>query len=202
QHFKIKSGRYQEAAQDYEQLVKVDPLDTQAISGLVSAYSHYDIEKAEQYETSLPEINSSEGIVPMDIDVNSIERIVPGVKKSYYKKLMLKVHKKKKKRKPLLPRSYDPSVPPDPERWLPKRERSSFKVKGKRKQQLMKGSQGVAVSGGGIGGTGSANISGKSVVSDNQATANTAQSTTQSQPPKPKSGDSKNKKKKKKGNKW
>ena len=49
----------------------------------MSAYSHYDIEKAEQYETSLPEINSGD---PMDIDVDSIEKIVPGVKKSYYKK--------------------------------------------------------------------------------------------------------------------
>jgi hypothetical protein len=26
-------GRYQEAAQDYELLVKIDPLDTQAIAG-------------------------------------------------------------------------------------------------------------------------------------------------------------------------
>jgi len=63
------------------------------------------------------------------------------------------------------------------------------------------GSQGTAVAGGGIGGTGSANI-GKSVVSEDQAAANTAQSTQSKQPPpKPKSGD-KNKKKKKKGNKW
>ncbi|RGB23839.1 hypothetical protein C1646_735082 [Rhizophagus diaphanus] len=207
--FKIKTGHYQEAAQYYEQLVKVDPLDTQAIAGLVSAYSHYDIEKAEQYESSLPEVNSGEGTVPMDIDVDSIERIVPGVKKSYYKKTDAKIdrpsqktHKKKKKRKPLLPKSYDPSIPPDPERWIPKRERSSFKAKGKRKQQLMKGgSQGTAVAGGGIGGTGSANI-GKSAVSENQAAA-TAQSTqSQQPPPKPKSGDNKNKKKKKKGNKW
>jgi signal recognition particle subunit SRP72 len=164
--FKIKTGRYQEAAQYYEQLVKVDPLDTQAIAGLVSAYSHYNVEKAEQYETALPEIKTGDGVVPMDIDVDSIERIVPGVKKSYYKKTdakndrpSQKTHKKKKKRKPLLPKSYDPSVPPDPERWLPKRERSTFKAKGKRKQQLMKGgSQGTAVAGGGIGGTGSANI--------------------------------------------
>ncbi|CAB5395798.1 unnamed protein product [Rhizophagus irregularis] len=198
--FKIKTGHYQEAAQYYEQLVKVDPLDTQAIAGLVSAYSHYDIEKAEQYESSLPEVNSGEGTVPMDIDVDSIERIVPGVKKMI--DLLQKTRKKKKKRKPLLPKSYDPSIPPDPERWIPKRERSSFKAKGKRKQQLMKGgSQGTAVAGGGIGGTGSANI-GKSAVSENQATA-TAQSTqSQQPPPKPKSGDNKNKKKKKKGNKW
>ena len=56
-------------------------------------------------------------------------------------------------------------MPPDNERWLPRRERSSFKgkVKGKgRKPQSMKGgSQGMAVAGGGIGGTGSANIAGK-----------------------------------------
>ena len=77
----------------------------------------------------------------------------------YSDRLSQKIHKKKKKRKPLLPKSYDSSVPPDPERWLPKRERSTFKAKGKRKQQLMRGgSQGTAVSGGGIGSTGSANI--------------------------------------------
>ena len=55
-------------------------------------------------------------------------------------------------------------MPPDNERWLPKRERLSLKkVKAKgRKAQLMKGgSQGIAVAGGGIGGTGSANIAGK-----------------------------------------
>jgi|SRR6185312_16184713 len=67
--------------------------------------------------------------------------------------------KKKHKRKPLLPKNYDPNTPPDPERWLPKRERSTYR--GKRKKQLNKGSQGAAVAGGGIGGTGSANISGK-----------------------------------------
>ncbi|CAI2164831.1 18954_t:CDS:10 [Funneliformis geosporum] len=209
--FKIKTGRYQEAAQDYEKLVKIDPLDTQAIAGLVSAYSHYDIEKAEKYVTSLPEINSGDG---MDIDVDSIEKFVPGVKKSYKKTdtksdgLSQKTQVKKRKRKPLLPKSYDPSIPPDPERWLPKRERSTFKAKGKRKQLMKGGSQGTAIVGGGIGGTGSANIAGKSVVSDSQAAvsggANTAQqeSTVQhQQPPKPKT-DNKSKKKKKKGSKW
>ncbi|CAG8718245.1 10800_t:CDS:2, partial [Scutellospora calospora] len=53
--------------------------------------------------------------------------------------------KKKKKRKPLLPKNYNPDVSSDPERWL---------LKQKRKQQLMKGSQGVAVAGSGIGGIG------------------------------------------------
>ncbi|CAG8829083.1 26036_t:CDS:2, partial [Racocetra persica] len=164
--FKLKTSRYREAAQDYEQLVKDDPLDIQALAGLVASYSQYDVNLAEKYESSLPDISTS-----MEIDVESLEKVVPGVKKSYIKKADTKTMekqtkatpKKKKKRKPLLPKNYDPAVPPDPERWLPKRDRSSYKKLRKGKQQLMKGSQGVAVAGGGLGGTGSANIAGKSV---------------------------------------
>ncbi|KAH6947377.1 hypothetical protein HPB50_018532 [Hyalomma asiaticum] len=37
------------------------------------------------------------------------------------------VKKKKKKKKGKLPKNYDPNVDPDPERWLPRRERSTFK---------------------------------------------------------------------------
>ena len=37
--------------------------------------------------------------------------------------------KKKKKRKIRLPKHYDPSVAPDPERWLPRRERSNYRPK-------------------------------------------------------------------------
>ncbi|CAG8508862.1 9469_t:CDS:10 [Ambispora gerdemannii] len=161
--FKLKTRRFSEAAQDYEQLVKANPEDSQALAGLIVAYSQCDVSLAEKYESSLATIKHSK-----DIDVDSLEKNIPGVKKSY-KKLDAKSDnvgkssvKKKRKRKPLLPKNFDPNVPPDPERWLPKRERSTYKVKGKRKQQLMKGPQGVAVAGGGIGGTGSANIAGKS----------------------------------------
>ncbi|CAG8579690.1 12474_t:CDS:10, partial [Cetraspora pellucida] len=153
--FKLKTSRYHEAAQDYEQLVKDDPLDIQALAGLVASYSQYDVNLAEKYESSLPDISAS-----MEIDIESLEKVVPGVKKSYIKKADTKTiekqkritPKKKKKRKPLLPKNYDPAVPPDPERWIPKRDRSYNKGKQRKgKQQLMKGSQGVAVAGGGIG---------------------------------------------------
>ena len=39
---------------------------------------------------------------------------------------------KKRFRKSRLPKSYDPSKPPDPERWLPLRDRSSYRPKGKK----------------------------------------------------------------------
>ncbi|CAG8580256.1 1728_t:CDS:2 [Diversispora eburnea] len=219
--FKLKTGRYQEAAKDYEQLVKNDPLNSQALAGLIIAYSHYNISLAEKYESSLPDINN----ININIDVESLEKIVPGVKKSYIKKtdtkssedpskLTSNKNKKKKKRKPLLPKNYDQNVKPDPERWLPKYERSTYKAKGKRKQQLSKGPQGAAVSGGGGGTTGSANIFGKSNVSSSTSSENIVTSTTVQEqqqqqtppkqtPPKSKSGGDKNKKKKKKGgNKW
>ncbi|KIY95778.1 subunit of the signal recognition particle [Monoraphidium neglectum] len=61
--------------------------------------------------------------------------------------------KKKRKRKQRLPKGYDPSKPngglppPDPERWLPKWQRSDFKKKQKRRRDRtegpVKGSQGA-----------------------------------------------------------
>ncbi|CAI5515336.1 unnamed protein product [Closterium sp. Naga37s-1] len=57
--------------------------------------------------------------------------------------------KKKRKRKVILPKGFDPAnpgPPPDPERWLPKRERSSFRPKKKDKRKVdVRGAQGAAV---------------------------------------------------------
>lgn len=46
--------------------------------------------------------------------------------------------KKKRKRKPKLPKGFDPENPgpaPDPERWLPKWQRSDFKKKRNRRRE-------------------------------------------------------------------
>lgn len=61
--------------------------------------------------------------------------------------------KKKRKKKPRYPKGYDPSKPngglpaPDPERWLPKWQRSDYKKKQKRRRDRtegpVKGSQGA-----------------------------------------------------------
>lgn len=155
--FKLKAGRYQEAVVDYEQLVKADPSDSQALAGLIAAYAEVDPKKAEQYGNSLPAVALGQ------LDVDTLEKIVPGVKRGYVRKDPNGVHvkkvKQKKKRAPLLPKSLDKQ--PDPERWIPKYERANFRMKGKNKKALNKGPQGGYVEGGGIGGTGSANIGGK-----------------------------------------
>ncbi|KAF7726038.1 Signal recognition particle core component [Apophysomyces ossiformis] len=140
------------------------------------------------------------------VDAEALEDVVPGLKRGYVRKDAssgrIQKPKTKKKRKPLLPKEFDPSQTPNPERWLPKRERSTYRVKGKNKKAANKGPQGVAIAGGGIGGTGSANIAGFKNLSPGESepakpqtppSANTAA----------KSSASKNKKKKKGGKgKW
>lgn len=50
-----------------------------------------------------------------------------------------------RKRKGKLPKNCNPDVQPDPERWLPKYERSGFRKKRDRRvKEVMKGSQGMA----------------------------------------------------------
>merc|ERR1712170_86160 len=57
--------------------------------------------------------------------------------------------KRKRKRKPRYPKNFDPEnpgPPPDPERWLPKRERAEFKKRmRKRDKALQRGPQGAMV---------------------------------------------------------
>jgi signal recognition particle subunit SRP72 len=52
--------------------------------------------------------------------------------------------KKNKKKKVILPKNYNPTIAPDPERWIPLRERSYYKGKRnkKRGQAIGKGTQG------------------------------------------------------------
>lgn len=53
--------------------------------------------------------------------------------------------KKHKKRKGKLPKNYDASAQPDPERWLPRYERTGYRKKRDRRvKEVMKGSQGTA----------------------------------------------------------
>lgn len=47
--------------------------------------------------------------------------------------------KRKRSGKPRLPKDYDPAKKPDPERWLPKRDRSTYKPKRKDKKKMTQG---------------------------------------------------------------
>ena len=58
----------------------------------------------------------------------------------------LVLKKRKRKKKVRLPKNYDPTIPPDPERWLPRKERSYYRGRrrDKRKEQVGRGTQGAA----------------------------------------------------------
>merc|ERR1719351_30382 len=56
--------------------------------------------------------------------------------------------KRRKKRKKRLPKSFNPNVDPDPERWVPRRERTGYRRtrKERRKGEKFTGAQGTSAS--------------------------------------------------------
>ncbi|KAJ1665245.1 Srp72p [Coemansia sp. RSA 1813] len=69
------------------------------------------------------------------------------------------------------PKDYDPTRKADSERWIPLQQRSYYKPRGRnRKQQALRGGAqgGILEAGSGLGGTGSARISGKAARSAQQ----------------------------------
>jgi len=171
---KLHCNNPEEAAKDYEKLVKADPTNIKAISGLVIALSKFDIDKAEEYEQFLQTDHLNELVKGLNID--NLESSYASTKT--YKKMVNQSIannekprvKKPRKRKPFVPKNFIPNFKPDPERWLPKYERSNYKSK---RKNLNKGPQGASVAGGGIGGTRSANIGGGKFVPLVEKTENT-----------------------------
>lgn len=60
--------------------------------------------------------------------------------------LLAATAKKRRKRKGKMPKSFDPKVDPDPERWLPRKDRSTYKGRRRDKRKdaagIGKGTQG------------------------------------------------------------
>uniref|UniRef100_A0A8C0ZNQ6 Signal recognition particle subunit SRP72 n=1 Tax=Castor canadensis TaxID=51338 RepID=A0A8C0ZNQ6_CASCN len=151
-NFKLKYGRKKEAVSDLEQLWKQNPKDIHTLAQLISAYSLVDPEKAKVLSKHLPSSDS----MSLKVDVEALENSAGA---TYVRKKGGKLtgdsqpkeqgqgdlKKKKKKKKGKLPKNYDPKVTPDPERWLPMRERSYYRgrKKGKKKDQIGKGTQGA-----------------------------------------------------------
>uniref|UniRef100_A0A8D0NSF9 Signal recognition particle subunit SRP72 n=1 Tax=Sus scrofa TaxID=9823 RepID=A0A8D0NSF9_PIG len=143
-NFKLKYGRKKEAVSDLEQLWKQNPKDIHTLAQLISAYSLVDPEKAKALSKHLPSSDS----MSLKVDVDALENS-PGA--TYVRKKGGKVYGQISHffincYTGKLPKNYDPKVTPDPERWLPMRERSYYRgrKKGKKKDQIGKGTQGAA----------------------------------------------------------
>ena len=151
--YKLAHGEHQLAAAVLEKLHQHNPQDMQVLAQLIDAYSKFNPTKAEQFSQSLSTFQHSTGL-----DVDALEQAPQYIRKPKEKPSTAAVKgkvqdkeikpklKPKKKRKLRLPKNYNPKVPPDPERWLPLRERSYYK-KGKKRGfvPVGRGAQGTSI---------------------------------------------------------
>ena len=146
--FKLNHGREDEASQLYEELVKSQG-SIEALVGLVTTAARTDVEKAELYEKQLRALTGLKGINVESLEKTHGAKQVEGAHvKMGVSEEVKKARAKKRKRKPRYPKGFDPAnpgPPPDPERWLPKRERSSSRPRRKDKRGQVRGSQGAVV---------------------------------------------------------
>jgi signal recognition particle subunit SRP72 len=153
------------AVRDYTILVKANPDDKEVLVDLVEACAGNKPELAKDYIDILatPPVRPGQ---TSNAELATLEASAPGLKrhndKSAVPSKSTKMIKKKRANPPA--KNINPDQPPNPERWLPKRERSDYKPKGRKRGaagKLATGPQGLSLPGSGGGGTGSARIDGK-----------------------------------------
>ena len=127
----------------FDNLRAKDPNDRFAIAGYVAAYAVTSPEKVQDEVDKLSPVSR----LIAGIDVDALEAAgVPLVEilssHAVSRKRALEGKSKppkKRVRKSRLPKDYDPSKAPDPERWLPLKDRSSYRPKGKKGKQKTAG---------------------------------------------------------------
>jgi signal recognition particle subunit SRP72 len=127
------------AAEIFTKLHEMSPEDRIAAAGYVAAYAGKDPLKVKDEVEQLTSVSH----LTQRIDMDSLENA--GIPQSSNALAVAQKtatrkrgaqdqgsNKPKKVRKSRLPKDYDPSKAPDPERWLPLRDRSTYKPKGKK----------------------------------------------------------------------
>ena len=123
------------ATRIFEGLRDRDPNDRAALAGIVALRAFESGENEPPEEQQLSPISSLTAGIDVDVlEQAGIPRAPAPASRSRKRKEAEHAEKpaKKRSRKSRLPKNYDPSKPPDPERWLPLRDRSTFKPKNKR----------------------------------------------------------------------
>ncbi|XP_065178123.1 signal recognition particle subunit SRP72-like [Sycon ciliatum] len=157
--FFLEHSQPEDAVAMLLKLRQADPSRVSTIAQLVLAYSSFNPQKAEELSAILPGLSELSAADALDVD--KLESML-GVRQSRRaaraaeaaatgdalsgdaQKKKSKAKKKKKKR---LPKNFDPDIKPDPERWLPRWERSSNQKRRHQKKkgmQVGKGTQGSA----------------------------------------------------------
>lgn len=158
--FHLNTGEPEVAAKSLEEMVRVSS-DLRTMAQLVLAYAKFDLNKAMQAAKKLPPLDEES----LAVDVNAMEESTFSMGKTLKRAPITPktpkkdegegvVKKKNKKNKKRLPKNYNPNSnsTPDPERWLPRKERTGLKYlpgqkrirKDKRKGEKFTGAQGTA----------------------------------------------------------
>ena len=157
-NFHLRGGESETAAQSLEQLFKTNPSDMKILAQLVIAYAQFNPMKAQEASKKLPALETLTTATEIDaLEATNWMMITKAVKKKIIggkiepspgasgSDVAKQKKRRVKKRKGKLPKNYDPSVQPDPERWLPKYERTGYRKKRDRRvKEVIKGSQGTA----------------------------------------------------------
>ncbi|KAG6353940.1 hypothetical protein INS49_005197 [Diaporthe citri] len=138
----------------FERMVDQDAEDRIAQAGLVASFATTDYSKVEPHLSSLSSVEE----LTSGIDVSALlDAGVPSFAAPQQPSKKRKANEveagtgaqpssDKPKKKPRLGKNYDPNVKPDPERWLPMRDRSYYKPKGRKgKKRAAESTQGGAV---------------------------------------------------------
>lgn len=156
--FYARHGRWREAAAAQQRLVDAEPRNLQALAGLVVSLSHFDPDAANTQLAKLEMISPPLDLDSEELDAEQLEqanlpraakRVFDGRKRVVDEGVPSERQPRKRHRsrkKPHYPKGFDPAnpgPPPDPERWLPKRERSNYRPRKKDKRGgLSRGPQG------------------------------------------------------------
>mmetsp|Transcript_10399 Transcript_10399/g.26181 ORF Transcript_10399/g.26181 Transcript_10399/m.26181 type:complete len:717 (+) Transcript_10399:3-2153(+) len=165
-----RHGLWHMVAQAQQQLLVADPRDISARARMVVAASHFDPNLAAEHDELLPEVVGAGE--EEDVDVEALENLQLSVSNRHSSAVAasgkatgkrwvgddvatpdpgMGPNKRRKKRKPRLPKDFDPAKPglmPDAERWLPTKERSTYRKtkRDKKNAAQMRGPQGATVS--------------------------------------------------------
>ena len=131
---------HQNLARDiFDTLHERDPESKYATAGYVAAHALSSPDKAAAKAAAEADTLTSVARLIAGIDIAALEEAgippLPSTAAATTRKRPLDEKpkpKKKRIRKSKLPKDYDPSKTPDPERWLPLRDRSTYKPKGKK----------------------------------------------------------------------
>ncbi|KAH8908667.1 hypothetical protein BR93DRAFT_957586 [Coniochaeta sp. PMI_546] len=141
----------------FERLTAASPDDRAARAGLVASFALSDPQKASPHVDALSPVDKlisgvdvaallEHGVasLPAPPTAAGKKRSAPEPEDSAAKKA--KTEAEPRKRRGKLPKDFDPTKKPDPERWLPLRDRSSYRPKGKKgKKRAAEATQGGPV---------------------------------------------------------